>query len=134
MSQTYLLQNLPTNITNGYREHSEISSLFDNLKLSGGGIEAQEGGLPSIFKTKEQKERARQEKARREEEARQEKERREEEARQEEAIRAKQKENKPVNENILAVFHTVARSNTPFLCSNFGVTILTIFLDIVIKY
>ena len=31
------------------------------------------------------------------------------------------------NENILAVFHTVARSNTPFWCSNLGITILTIF-------
>ena len=39
----------------------------------------------------------------------------------------RKKEQDIINDNILAVFHTVIRSNTPFWFSNLGVTFLTIF-------
>ena len=45
MSKTYLLQNLPTNMTNSYIDNLENTSLYDSLNLSGGGIEAQGGSL-----------------------------------------------------------------------------------------
>ena len=193
MSQTYLLQNLPTNITNGYREQSEFSSLFDNLKLSGGGIETQEGGLfkkdPAKEAEKKKKKdlkkcenydstvdnltneiidaeekesvaldnnkprtakRASEKRARLEDELNDfinnfsennegldcevviAEKKAEEDAKREQIQNKmdeekRKKEQALINDNITEVFHTVARSNTPFWCSNLGITILTIF-------
>ena len=210
MSKTYLLQNLPTNMTNSYIDNLENTSLYDSLNLSGGAM-AQEGGL---FKKDPAKEAEKKKKknikkcenykrnvedikddirfesnnatrasARNRPEAEEralkrqfahqtkldkyketfktknpnlecdtvladkkaeeaEKKAKEDaviaEKKAEEDAKIKQmndeleeekrkKEQDIINDNILAVFHTVARSNTPFWFSNLGVTFLTIF-------
>ena len=59
MSKTYLLQNLPTNMTKGdydYIDNLENTSLYDSLNLSGGAIEAHGGSfLKRSIKAEKQK-------------------------------------------------------------------------------